>query len=316
MIEALTTRCVHRAHTLGPRDATPLTHTSPRTLGPPRLQACVRSPGRLPQTDWTGPGPDPRKIASITSINSPTCDRMDFDSERTLSRPNAHKPAGYLAAAATRGCKRALLALSGPLPLASARCDACFSHSHLRPSPRRDGLHSDAAVPNPCALVDRWRAATLQPARRPCCSALVIPLRTPFARRSPFVLHGLAVAEHGSLLTAFSLGGPSPRRRSFITCGRWHRGTSPRCVLSALPSWQCAVCTAAAALPRSRTTVMLGLVSQAVLTFITCAGVTFAPATHARKTIAPIGGFYLNYSRYPASRTEDRHGSSTGFQRG
>ena len=234
-----------------------------------------------------------------------------FDSERTLSRPNAHKPAGYLAAAATRGCKRALLALSGPLPLASARCDACFSHSHLRPSPRRDGLHSDAAVPNPCALVDRWRAATLQPARRPCCSALVIPLRTPFARRSPFVLHGLAVAEHGSLLTAFSLGGPSPRRRSFITCGRWHRGTSPRCVLSALPSWQCAVCTAAAALPRSRITVMLGLVSRAVLTFITCAGVTFAPATHARKTIAPIGGFYLNYSRSPASRTEDRHGSST-----
>jgi hypothetical protein len=128
---------------------------------------------------------------------------------------NAHKPAGYLAAAATRGCKRALLVLSGPLPLASARCDACFSHSHLRPSPRRDGLHSDAAVPNPCALVDRWRAATLQPARRSCCSALVIPLRTPFARRSPFVLHGLAVAEHGFLQ-------PSHHRRTVTTSTQLH----------------------------------------------------------------------------------------------
>ena len=27
-------------------------------------------------SDLTGPGPDPRKIASITSINSPTCDRL------------------------------------------------------------------------------------------------------------------------------------------------------------------------------------------------------------------------------------------------
>ena len=76
-------RSAHHAHAAsivptpwGHATPLPLTHTSPRTLGPPRLQACVRSPGRLPETDWTGPGPDPRKIASITSINSPTCDRL------------------------------------------------------------------------------------------------------------------------------------------------------------------------------------------------------------------------------------------------
>ena len=172
----------HSTHSHEPSD--------PRTTPPPSV--CSLPPGRLPQTDWTGPGPDPRKLDTKTTINSPTA--VICCGSRTLSLPTAHKPAGYLAAAATRGCKRALPALSGPLPLASARCDACFSHISrtVTYGPRRDGIGSTPMLP--CPIPARWLIVGALPRPSPHAALAAQRWSYPCARRSLADHHSFSMA--------------------------------------------------------------------------------------------------------------------------